>query len=110
MSKRNLDSDQPWHELGGLSFAFASDIAASPSQALSLEDQSPLAIAIRKAWSDSDPTYQRMVQRRYCEVFHVPPVEAVAAVNAGYSSPQSAMRARIIRKRKRIGFIGERAR
>jgi hypothetical protein len=101
------DSAQPWQEIAGLTYAVARDIVASRSKALNVADQSSLANAIRDAWPGSDPIYLKMIQRRYCEVFHVPPAEAVVAVCAGYSSPLAAMRARVIRKRKRVGFVGE---
>jgi hypothetical protein len=108
MRTKKPDTKQPWHEFNGLLWIWGSDLVAAPSQSLRDADQRTLAKAIRRTFKKTHPTYQRMVQRRYVEVYRVPVAEAVVAVIAGYSSPLAAMRAGVIRRRKRIGFIGER--
>lgn len=109
MDKRKIDSDQPWQEIDGVSFAQASDLIRWNRAEVPLDpaDQSSLARAIREQWPDADPAYWSMIANRYRMLFKgLPEEEAVHAVLKGYSSPWTAMRAGVIPKRKYIGFAG----
>jgi hypothetical protein len=109
MVKPENDSKQPWRQLGGLTYAFASDLMASRPQALSNADRSDLAKAIRRAFKTTHPIHQGLIARRFRELYSgLPEEDAVLAVSLGHSHPIDAMRAGVIRRRKRIGFIGER--
>jgi hypothetical protein len=110
MRKSKLDSDQPWRNSAGLTFAFASELIGHTPTCLDATDQSPLASAIREAFPDSNPIYWAMIARRFRELFKsLPEEDAALAVSMGFSSPDAAMRARVIRKRKYIGFAGVRS-
>lgn len=108
MSKRKLDSDQRprfVHEVDGLCYAVAGELVPRQPPALDPADKSSLANAIRDAFPDSDPIYQATIARRYRELYKgLTQEEATLAVSKGYSSPSAAMRAKVIRKRKYIGF------
>ncbi len=109
MNKSKMDSDQPWQELGGLTFACGADLVARRAPRLDLADLSPLAVAIRAKWPKSDASYWSMVKQRYCEFYKgILEVEAVLAVNSGYSMPCLAMNARVIKRRKYVGSKTER--
>jgi hypothetical protein len=96
-------------EIDGMSFNFGDEVISAEATPLDPADDSPLAVAIRTQWPDSKAAYQGMVARRYREFYKaIPEDDAVAAVRAGYSSPDHAMKAHVIKKRKYIGQKSER--
>jgi len=112
--KKKSDSDQAFGRAltasgarMGLSVFLGSDLAARARAAIPLPDtdQSPIARAVRAKWPDSHPEYWRMIVRRYTELFYrLPEEDAVHAIREGFSSPVTAMRARVIRRRRFIDF------
>lgn len=91
----------------GLEVYTGADLAARARAAIPLPDmdQTPIARAVRAEWPGSDPHYWRMVVRRYTELFaRLPEEDAVHAIREGLSSPFTAMRARVIRRRRFIDF------
>jgi hypothetical protein len=100
---------RPWRTLGGLSYASASDLTSHKATPLDPADQSPLAVAIRAQWPKAKPAYQGRILQRYREFYKaIPEHDAVKAVRAGYSSPDHAMKAHVIKKRKYLGDKAER--
>jgi len=95
----------PYRNVGGLEYAFASDLVGKPAKPLTAENKSPIARAIGRRWPESKPIYQMMIFRRFTELYaSLPETDAVCAIRAGFSSPRAAMRARVIPKRRYIGF------
>lgn len=89
----------------------AADIAARklklPADKIS-DEQARIAVAIICQWPHSRFHYQWGIFRRYTELYRgIKPDEAVRAIEAGFSSPSEAMAARVIRRRKYIGFAKE---
>lgn len=96
-------------EVDGMSFSFGDEVITAKATPLDPADDSPLAVAIRTQWPDSKAAYHGMIARRYREYYKViPEDDAVKAVRAGYSSPDHAMKAHVIKKRKYIGQESER--
>jgi hypothetical protein len=103
--ENNLRVSGPWREIGGVQYCTADKLISRAPKALCTGDQSPFANAIRQAFPNSSPFYWNMIARRYRETFKdLPEDEATLAVSQGYSSPLAAMRARVIPKRKYIGY------
>lgn len=72
-------------------------------------DRSPIACAIRRRWPNSHPGYWEDVRRRFTDLFaRLPEEDAVKAIMMGFSSPFTAMRAGVIRRRRYIGYPEDR--
>lgn len=96
-------------EADGLEYSFGDEHVSRNLKPLDPADQGPLACAIRATFPKSHPTQWGLIARRFRELYKgLTEEEAVRAVELGYSSPDAAMRARVIPKRKYIGFKGER--
>ncbi|MCW5691619.1 MAG: hypothetical protein KIT48_04580 [Pseudolabrys sp.] len=96
---------RPIREIAGLSFGYASELVSRQPKPHDPADVSPLALAIRIRWPNSEPTYWAMVARRFRELYKdLPEQDAVKAVRAGYSSPANAMKAGVIKRRRYLGF------
>jgi hypothetical protein len=67
-------------------------------------DRVSIENAIDRQWPDADPTYKLLVYRRWTELYDIPAKQAVKAINDGFSSPASAMRAHVIKNKKYLGW------
>lgn len=99
----------PWREINGVQYCTADELISRNPDTLAPADKSPLARAIRLKFRQSTPTQWAAIARRYRELYEgLTEEEAVRAVRGGHSSPAEAMRAKIIPKRKYIGFKNDR--
>lgn len=99
----------PWREIDGVQYCTADEIICRKPESLDPADKSPLARAIRLKFTQSHPTQWAIIARRFRELYKgLTEDEAVLAVRSGHSSPADAMRAKIIPKRKYIGFKKDR--
>ena len=98
----------------GLIFVDASDVEmrSPPTIPANLDaDSARIAAAIRRQWPRSEPEYHMQIFRRFTKIFNgIKPDEAVKAIDMGYSSPFAAMNARVIRRRRYMGFTKDSAR
>lgn len=64
-----------------------------------------IAEAIQDQWPNAKPGYWALIFRRFTELYSgLTAEEAVRAICRGYSSPSAAMAARVIKKRRYVGF------
>ena len=105
LRKKYFRVSGPWREIDGVQYCTADELICRDPLSLDPADQTRLAKAIRAAFPKSHPTQWALVARRFRELYEgLTEDEAVRAVVNGYSSPSAAMRARVIRKRRYVGF------
>ena len=110
MTSKKKFSDQdniPWKYCGGLQYVIAADIKTrAPRPLPKTETAAVILEAVQNQWPTTDPDYHLMVAKRFLCYGTMPPIDAVRAIQRGYSSPSNAFAARVIRRRTMTRTMG----